>query len=168
MWRCLRQQTNHKHNNSFEQWRKFSKERGRRWREGGKEGASEGGGDYARKGHFRIDAYTALLYILYGVHAGEHFTRLPCVLFNPAVVRHCLVNLSLLLLYLWSWIALSAVWEWSGVSELIGHSCPSSPVHIFPSGIYLHTCTEKKRIPSIDMKSRSPGVANPMSRPSSL
>lgn len=76
-------------------------------REGDEEAEGEGG-DYARKGHFRIDACTALLYIFRGVHTDEHFTRLPSALFNSVVVPSCLVNLSPL--YLWSWIALSAVW----------------------------------------------------------
>lgn len=91
----------------------------------------------------------SLLYCVYkGVHPEELFTRLPSVLFNPVVIlKSCLVNLSKLLLYLWSWIVLSAAWEWSGVSELIWHSCPSSPVHIFPLGTYLHTCTENTHLP---------------------
>lgn len=75
-------------------------------------------------------------------HTGEHFTRLPSVLFNPDVFLARLLNLSLLLLCLWRWMVLSAVWEWRGVSELMGHSCPPSPVHIFPMGMHLHTCRE--------------------------
>jgi len=123
--------------------------------EGGGERHTEGGRRWGRenekclcKRRSWIDAYTALLYIYKGVHSEEHITRLPSVLFNPVVIpKSCLVNLSLLLLYLWSWIVLSAVWEWSGVSELIWHSCPSSPVHIFPLGTYLHTCTKNTHLP---------------------
>lgn len=101
---------------------------------------------YARRGH---DKMLTLLYCMYErVHTEERFTRLPSVLFNPVVIlKSCLVNLSLLLLYLWSWVVLSVVWEWSGVSELMWHSCPSSPVHIFPLGIHLHTCTKNTHLP---------------------
>lgn len=98
---------------------------------------------YARRGCFWVDANHTLFFIYKGVHNEEHFACLPFVLFNSAVVlKSCLVNLSMLLLYLWSWITLSAIWEQSGVSDLLWRNCPFSPQRILPLSIYLHTYTK--------------------------
>lgn len=145
---------------SVEQWKKFWMETGRSETHWEKDTVKQRERERAKRclcikrSHFEL-MLTLLRGKYTGVHSEEHFTRLPPVLFNPvAILRSCWVNLSLLLLYLWSRIVLSAVWEWSGVSELIWHSCPSSPVHIFPLGTYVHACTKTHT----DVYAWSPGV----------
>lgn len=127
MWRCLRHKLTTNAITVLSSGRSL-RQRGKEMERDTEGGRREGWvrkRSLSKKRSF-LGACTALLCVFTGVYAEENFTVLPSLLSSIDVIASCSPGLSLFLLYLWKQTAVSAVWEWSGVSEIIGHSCPLS------------------------------------------